>query len=91
MKNVAASQQDALRTGVGWRSGVINLSWRLTVETDKGHLDIKFRYDSENKALTAVVEPIDPELVSEAVYEVMHWCETFLHSKVKNTGEVKVD
>lgn len=61
------------------------------METDKGHLDIKFRYDSDTKALTAVVEPIDPELVSEAVYEVMHWCETFLHRKVKNTEEVQVD
>tara|TARA_R110001583_G_scaffold45718_1_gene143716 strand:+ start:479 stop:667 length:189 start_codon:yes stop_codon:yes gene_type:complete len=51
------------------------------VKTDKGELTLNFSYDSEKKSLSALIEPIDPELVTEAVYEIMHWCETFLHQK----------
>jgi len=69
------------RTGAEWRGFVININWRLDVKTDKGELTLNFSYDSEKKSLSALVEPIDPELVTEAVYEIMHWCETFLHQK----------
>ncbi len=51
------------------------------METDKGELHMHFSYDSETGTLSTVIEPIEPELVTEAVYEIMHWCETFLHKK----------
>lgn len=51
------------------------------METNKGELHLHFSYDSEKGTLSTVVEPIEPELVIEAVYEIMHWCETFLHKK----------
>ena len=51
------------------------------METNKGELHLHFSYDSEKGTLSTVVEPIEPELVPEAVYEIMHWCETFLHKK----------
>lgn len=69
------------RIGAEWRGFVININWRLDVKTDKGELTLNFSYDSEKKSLSALIEPIDPELVTEAVYEIMHWCETFLHQK----------
>jgi len=67
------------RTGAGLRGGVIKINWRLDLETDKGTLDLSFRYDSDKKSLAVVLEPLDPDLVTEAVYEVIHWCETLLH------------
>ena len=51
------------------------------METKKGELHLHFSYDSEKGTLSTVVEPIEPELVTEAVYEIMHWCETFLQKK----------
>jgi len=51
------------------------------VETDKGKLHMHFSYDSEKGTLSTSIEPIEPELVTEAVYEIMHWCEMFLHKK----------
>lgn len=39
-------------------------------------------YNSDNRQLTVVVEPIDPDSVSEAVYELLNWCEGFLHEKI---------
>lgn len=51
------------------------------METNKGELHLNFSYDSEKGTLSTVIEPIEPELVTEAVYEIMHWCETFLHKK----------
>ena len=69
------------RIGAEWRGFVININWRLDVKTEKGELTLNFSYDSEKKSLSALIEPIDPDLVTEAVYEVMHWCETFLHQK----------
>ena len=51
------------------------------METNKGELHLHFSYDSEKGTLSTVVEPIEPELVTEAVYEIMHWRETLLHKK----------
>jgi hypothetical protein len=69
------------------RGGVIKINWRLDVETDKGELHMHFSYDSETGTLSTVIEPIEPELVTEAVYEIMHWCETFLHKKPRLVEE----
>ncbi len=60
------------------------------MKTSNGELTLKFSYDSEAGTLSAFIEPIEPELVTEAVYEIMHWCETFLHQK-PNVVEVDDD
>ena len=39
-------------------------------------------YNSDSRQLTVVVEPIEPDSVSEAVYELLNWGEGFLHEKI---------
>ncbi len=57
------------------------------METDKGELHMHFSYDSETGTLSTVIEPIEPELVTEAVYEIMHWRATFLHKQPRLVEE----
>ena len=61
---------------------MINFKWSLELETEKGTVKLEATYDSDNHQLTVVVEPIEPDSVSEAVYELLNWCEGFLHQKI---------
>lgn len=61
---------------------MINFKWSLELETEKGEVKLEATYSSDNRQLTVVVEPIDPDTVSEAVYELLNWCEGFLHEKI---------
>lgn len=59
---------------------MINFKLELNLETENGELNVSFVYDHKKKQLLAEVSPLEPELVTEGVYEILNWCERFLHS-----------
>ena len=59
---------------------MINFKLEFNLETENGELNVSFVYDNKKKQLLAEVSPLEPELVTEGVYEILNWCERFLHA-----------